>query len=145
MGFEIFPPIELMTIDGSGTWWTVGDSLYLDIEEVEFLIDGVSLGEWLEQVARTFARNLADLSELPDEVYPAFEEEVVQEFLIGLNEEPLTESLDEAGTYTIDGDTLIYTLTDEDGLVETDEYHRVPVGSAVEAVTWGQMKAFRPR
>ena len=145
LGFEVFPPVELMEIQGTGTWHTVGDSLYMDIVELEILIDGVEIEQWFTDVGKDFARNLADLNGIPDEAYPAFEEEVVQQFLTGLEEEPLSETFDQAGTFVIEDNELQYTLTDDEGSIETDLYQRMPIVSAVGAATWGQIKTLRLR
>ena len=141
LGFEIFPEVKLITIDATGTWRTSGDSLYTDVETFTFLIDGLTLEEFNLGVAKNFARNLADLNGIPDEAYPAFEEEVVQQFMEGAGSQDLSEELDDAGTYAIEGDVLTLTSTDENGLVETEEFRRVPLSSSVSATSWGRLKA----
>ncbi len=140
LGFDIFPDVELMTINATGVWRATGDSLYLDVKEVDFVLDGLSAEEFFIQIAKNFARNLANMNDIPDAAYPAFEEEVVNQFLENFDLGELSEILDEEGTYTLDGDVLTLTTTDENGLVETDDYRRVPLSSAVSATSWGRLK-----
>ena len=141
LGFEVWPEVGLITISATGTWRTFGDSLYTDVEEFTYFIDGLTVEEFILGVAKGFARNLADLNGIPDEAYPAFEEEVVQQFLEGMGEFDLSEELDEAGIYAVEGEVLTLTSTDEDGLVETEEFQRVSLSSSVSATSWGRLKS----
>ena len=81
-----------------------------------------------------------------DEDYPAFEQAFVDEFLAELDEDEFLADLGFGGaeeinsTYAIEGDTLSITTTDEDG-VETVEFHRIDVASAVAQTSWGALKA----
>ena len=73
---------------------------------------------------------------------------MLAEMLAELDEEPLGLGLTLSGTYAIEGATLfITTTTEEDGVetIETVEFHRVDVASAVAQTTWGGLKAaWRP-
>ncbi len=141
LGFEVFPEVELITISATGTWRTLGDSLYTDIEEFTYFIDELTFEDFFIGIAKNFARNLANLNEIPDEAYPAFEEEIVQQFTGDLSSQDLEDELDEAGIYAVEGDVLTLTSTDEDGLVETENFQRVPLSSSVSATSWGRLKS----
>ena len=73
---------------------------------------------------------------------------MLADMLAELDEEPLGLGLTLSGTYAIEDDTLfITTTTEEDGLetVESVEFHRIDVASAVAQTTWGSLKAaWRP-
>ena len=70
---------------------------------------------------------------------------MLADMLTELEEEPLGLGLTLSGTYAIEDDTLFITTTttDEDGVetVETVEFHRIDVASAVAQTTWGSLKA----
>ena len=156
---DVVSPLETLSIQFTGTYRVAGDSLWVDIAELHYIIDGKKMnsaefGEFLREFyivfARGFARLAADLEGVSDEDYPAYEQAFVDEFLAELDED---EFLAELGlgefekinsTYAIEGDTLFITTTDEDG-VETVEFQRIDVASAVVQTTWGSLKAaWRP-
>ena len=88
--------------------------------------DGRDFFEVMTEVIRAFARFAADLGEVSDEDYPAFEQAAIEEFFAGFNleEEFLGEFTGHLGTYSIDGDTLSIT-TFEDGEADTIELRRI--------------------
>ena len=156
---EVESPIEALSIQFTGTYRVAGDSLWVDIVELYYIVDDekmtpVEFSEFMQEFyigfARGFARLAADLEGVSDEDYPAYEQAFVNEFLAELDED---EFLAELGlgefekinsTYTIEGDTLSITTTEEDG-VETVEFHRIDVASAVAQTSWGALKAaWRP-
>ena len=156
---DVESPIETLSVQFTGTYRVTGDSLWVDIVELYYIIDDekmtpVEFGEFIKEFfigfARGFARLAADLEGISDEDYPAFEQAFVDEFLAELDED---EFLAELGlgefekinsTYAIEGDTLFITTTEEDE-VETLELHRIDVASAVAPISWGALKAgWRP-
>lgn len=156
---DVESPIETLSVQFTGTYRVTGDSLWVDIVELYYIIDdekmtSVEFGEFIKEFfigfARGFARLAADLEGISDEDYPAFEQAFVDEFLAELDED---EFLAELGlgefekinsTYAIEGDTLFITTTEEDG-VETLELHRIDVASAIAPTSWGALKAaWRP-
>ena len=152
---DVESPIETLSVQFTGTYRVAGDSLWVDIVEFYYIVDDkkmtpVELGEFMKEFyigfARGFARLAADLEGVSDEDYPAYEQAFVDEFLAELDED---EFLAELGlgefekinsTYAIEGDTLFITTTEEDG-VETVEFRRIDVASAVVQTTWGDLKA----
>lgn len=133
--------VEELTVRGTGTYRADGDSLSIDLTEVNMAADGRDFVDILTEVARAFARFLADLEEISDEDYPAFEEAAVEEFLAGFNAEE--QFIGFAGTpsaYRVDGDTLTLTTTVE-GEEDVIELMRVDPSSAVAAAAWGRLKS----
>ena len=122
---------------------------------VEYIVDGESVDvvefwtPFIRFSARFFAAFAAAFEEVSEEDYPAFEQaifdQMLAEMLAELDEEPLGLGLTLSGTYAIEDDTLFITTTttDEDGVetVETVEFHRIDVASAVAQTTWGSLKA----
>ena len=156
---EVESPIEALSIQFTGTYRVAGDSLWVDIVELYYIVDDkkmtpVEFSEFMKEFyigfARGFARLAADLEGVSDEDYPAYAQAFVDEFLAELDED---EFLAELGlgefekinsTYAIEGDTLFITTTEEDG-VETVEFQRIDVASAVAPTSWGALKAaWRP-
>lgn len=155
-----------------GTYQVSGDSLWLHIDgdAVEYIVDGESLDavEFWTPIARFSFRVLTalfvlledgleeDVSEekfltafeevVSQEGYQTLEDEAIAELLAEVEEEPIGSAL--SGTYAIEGDTLSLTTTEEaDGveIVETVEFHRIDIASAVAQTTWGGLKAaWRP-
>jgi len=159
---DVVFPLETLSIQFTGTYRVAGDSLWVDIAELHYIIDGKKMnsaefGEFLREFyivfARGFARLAADLEGVSDEDYPAYEQAFVDEFLAELDEDEFLADLADLefsraeginSTYAIEGDTLSITTTDEYG-VETVEFHRIDVASAVVQTTWGSLKsAWRP-
>ena len=152
---DVESPIETLSVQFSGTYRVAGDSLWVDIVELYYIIDDekmtpVEFGEFIKEFfigfARGFARLAADLEGISDEDYPAFEQAFVDEFLAEFDEDEFLADLGFGGseeinsTYAIEGDTLSITTTEE-GEVETLEFHRIDVASAVAPTSWGALKA----
>ena len=155
---EVFSALEGISAHG-GTYQVSGDSLWVYNDSVvEYIVDGESVDvvefwtPFIRFSARFFAAFAAAFEEVSEEDYPAFEQaifdQMLAEMLAELDEEPLGLGLTLSGTYAIEGSTLfITTTTEEDGVetVETVEFHRVDVASAVVQTTWGSLKAaWRP-
>ena len=135
-GFEEF------TLQGTGTYRVDGDSLFAELTEVSMYVDGRDFFEVMTEVIRAFARFVADLQEVSDEDYPAFEQAGIEEFFAEFNpeEELFGYFTGNLGTYSIDGDTLsIATLVD--GEADTIELRRITPSTAVARSTWGSLKA----
>ena len=156
---EMFSALEGISAHG-GTYQVSGDSLWVHNDSVvEYIVDGESVAVvefWTPIIrisARVLAAFVAAFEEVSEEDYPAFEQavidEVLAEFLAGLDEEPLGLGLTLSGIYAIEDDTLSITTTTTDvhgvETVETVEFHRIDVASAVAPTSWGALKAaWRP-
>ena len=152
-------PVGTLSVQFTGTYRVAGDSLWVDIVELYYIVDDkkmtpVEFGEFMRELyigfARGFARLAADLEGVSDEDYPAFEQAFVDAFLADLDEDEFLADLEFGGseeissTYAIEGDTLFITTTEE-GEIETLELHRIDVASAIVPTTWGGLKAaWRP-
>ena len=140
------PTIETISAHGTGTYGILGNNLVIDIAALDISVDGKGFVEFFTQVARDFARYVADSHEIPAENYPAFEEEFIDAFFAELAKVQFLAILNEWGisAYAIEGDTLILTTTRETG-VTIWEFHRMDDSSAVVETTWGSLKAtWRP-
>ena len=151
-----FSALERISVHG-GTYQVTGDSLWVDNNDtvVEYIVDGESVDPiefWISYVrfnARVIAALEAAFEGVSEEDYPAFEEAFVDstlaEFTAQSEEEPTGPVLQLSGIYAIEDDTLFITATttDEDGVetVETVEFHRIDVTSAVLQTSWGSLKA----
>ena len=136
------PTIETIVAHGTGTYGILGDNLVIAIAALDRFVNGQGFVEFFTQVARDFARYVADSHEIPAENYPAFEREFIDAFFAELDTvEPLA-ILNEWGisTYSIEGDTLFLTTTKETGVVVW-ELHPIDAASAVAETTWGSLKA----
>ena len=155
---DVESPVGTLSVQFAGTYRVAGDSLWVDIVELYYIVDNkkmtpVEFGEFMRELyigfARGFARLAADLEGVSDEDYPAFEQAFVDAFLADLDEDEFLADLEfgrseEISTYAIEGDTLFITTTEE-GEVETLELHRIDVASAIVPTTWGGLKAaWRP-
>lgn len=140
------PGAEAFTIDSfhqTGTYQVAGDSLWVDIDNAYYIIDGerVEVVEVMTLLIRELARLAVDLGEISEEDGQTF----IDEFLAGFNEEEMLAGLAMSGTYAVEEDTLLLTTTTGEGGVETAEFHRIDVASAVVQTTWGGLKAaWRP-
>ena len=140
------PTMETIVARGTGTYGVVGANLVFNITALDLSIDGEGFVEFFTQVARDFARYVADLHEIPAENYSAFERDFIDAFFVELDKVELLAMIDEWGvsTYAIEGDTLSLTTTRETG-ISIWELHRMDVSSAVTETTWGSLKAtWRP-
>ena len=130
-----------ITVQGTGTYEVAGDKISVDIAELEMLAGDRTFLEVLTEVARALARITADLTGVSDEDYPAFEQDAVDEFLAGMDEEQFLLGFQDEVTYAVEGDTLSIIVSTEDGGEETLQYQRVDAAAAVAATTWGGLKA----
>jgi hypothetical protein len=136
------PTMETIVAHGTGTYGILGDNLVIDIAALALSVDGQGFVEFFTQVARDFARYVADSHEIPAENYPAFEEEFIDAFFAELDKVEFLAILNEWGTstYAVEGDTLFLTTTKETG-VTIWEFHSVDDSSAVAETTLGGLKA----
>ena len=135
-------PVEAITVQGTGTYGVDGDKISVDITEVEMLVGDRPFLEVLTEVARALARVTADFGGVSEEDYPEFEQDFVDEFLAGVEEEDLVAGFEEEEvTWAIEGDTLSITSPTEDGGEETMQFQRVDDATAVARTTWGGLKA----
>ena len=140
------PTMETIVAHGTGTYSILGDNLVVSIDSLDLSVDGEGFGEFFTQVARDFARYVADLHEIPAENYPAFEEEFIDAFFAELDKVQFLAILNEWGIskYAIEEGTLLLTTTRETG-VTIWELRPIGASSAVAATTWGSLKAaWRP-
>ena len=136
------PTIETIVAHGTGTYGILGNSLVIYITALYISVDGESFVEFFTQVARDFARYVADSHEIPAENYPAFEQEFIDAFFAELDKVQFLAILNEWGVsaYALEGDTLILTTTRETGGTIW-KFHRMDDSSAVVETTWGGLKA----
>ncbi len=135
--------IDTITAHGTGTYGVDGDSLRVDIVELDLLVDGENFDEFFTQAARDLARYFADLSEISEEKYPEFEQAFVAEFLAAIDEIDFLAGFEEGGSssYAVEGNALVLTTTAETAW----EFQRMEVvietPTAVARTTWGGLKA----
>lgn len=136
------PTMETIVAHGTGTYGVSDDNLLVDIAALDLSVDGESFVDFFTQVARDFARYVADSHEIPAENYPAFEEEFIDAFFAELDKVQFLAVLNKWGisTYAIEGDTLFLTTT-RGTKVTIWELHPIDDFSAVAATTWGSLKA----
>ena len=136
------PTIETIVAHGTGTYGVLFDGIVVSITALDISVDGKDFVEFFTQVARDFARYVADSHEIPAENYPAFEQEFIDAFFAELDKVQFLAILNESGVsaYALEGDTLILTTTRETG-VTIWEFHRTDEASAVVETTWGGLKA----
>ncbi len=140
------PTMETIVAHGTGTYGVSDDNLLVDIAALDLSVDGESFVDFFTQVARDFARYVADSHEIPAENYSAFEEEFIDAFFAELDKVQFLAVLNKWGisTYAIEGDTLFLTTT-RGTRVTIWELHPIDDFSAVAATTWGSLKAaWRP-
>ena len=136
------PIIETIVAHGTGTYGILFDGILVSITALDISVDGKDFVEFFTQVARDFARYVADSHEIPAENYPAFEQEFIDAFFAELDKVQFLAVLNEWGVsaYAREGDTLILTTTRETG-VTIWELHPVDESSAIAETTWGSLKA----
>ncbi|MDE2809679.1 MAG: hypothetical protein OXN90_14790 [Gemmatimonadota bacterium] len=136
------PTMETISAHGIGTYGVLGNNLVVSIDSLDLSVDGEGFVEFFTQVARDFARYVADSHGIPAENYPVFEQDFIDAFFAELDTvEPLAIlNMWGISTYAIEGDTLSLTTTRETG-VTIWEFHRMDDSSAVAETTWGSLKA----
>jgi len=136
----IFPDTLTVAVSITGTWEADETRLRLDGQTSQMRVNGLEPAAFFEQMARDLAKEMAEALEIPAEDYPAFEAEIVAGFSEGaegnlLEGEFGPDDLDTEGTYAIEEGVL--TITDAEG--ELTRFQQVTI-SAVEALSWGQLK-----
>ncbi len=136
------PTMETLAAHGTGNYGVLGDNLVIGIAALHLSVDGEGFVEFFTQVARDFARYVADSHGIPAETYPAFEQEFIDAFFAELDTVSFLAILNKWGViaYAIEGGTLFLTTTKETG-VTVWEFHRIDASSAVAETTWGHLKA----
>ena len=141
------PMMERISAFGTGTYGVEGNSLTVEIAELDLRIDGEDFVEFFTRVARGLARYAADSHGVSEESYPAFEQAFVDEFFTALEEVEFLAAFDEeggSGTWAVEGNVLTLTTLEEAG-AEVWEFERLDgVMTAVARTTWGRLKAARP-
>ena len=135
------PVMETISAYGTGTYGVEGNSLMVEIAEIDLRVDGEEFVEFFTRAARDLARYAADSHGVSEGSYPAFEQAFVDEFFTALEEVEFLAAFDEDGgtrTWAIEGNVL--TLTEADaGLWEFERLDGVM--TAVARTTWGGLKA----
>ena len=136
------PTMETIVTRGTGTYGILGNNLVVSIDSLDQSVDGEGYVEFFTQVARDFARYVADSHGIPAENYPAFEQDFIDAFFAELDTvEPLAiPGMQGISAYAIEGDTLSLATIRETG-VTTWEFHRLEDFTAVAETTWGSLKA----
>ncbi|MBI2504939.1 MAG: hypothetical protein HYW07_17110 [Candidatus Latescibacteria bacterium] len=140
---ELFPDTLSISITATGTWEADDQSLRLDATASQVRLNGLDPQEFFIQLAEEMARRMAEAFEITEADYSAFEQEITENVLSGAGAgvgEFSPDELDLVGTYAF-GDNGVLLLTDEDG--EITQWRNMLV-SAVETLSWGQVKGARP-
>ena len=134
--------METIVTRGTGTYGVLGNNLVVSIDSLDQSVDGEGYVEFFTQVARDFARYVADSHGIPAENYPAFEQDFIDAFFAELDTvEPLAiPGMQGISAYVIEGDILSLATMRKTG-VTTWEFHRLADSTAVAATTWGSLKA----
>jgi hypothetical protein len=116
--------------------WEVGDGeLTLRPETVEWLINELTVEQYIDEFTRQHATGLAEEQGIPVEEFDDFVASLEQQL-----SEAFTTDMDQAtGRYEVDGDTL--TLFDDSG--ETELTRITP--SVVRQTSWGHFKSLHLR
>ena len=152
---EIFGEEMVMTMIVTGTWEAQDDRFTLEPVETIVTINELTLAEFYTEIFNlmidaVFEESglsedefLARIAEDEDTVAP----ETLDEWKATMIEELLTE-MDEVGAfetetfeYAINGDEMLTT----DSIGEPLVFVRLDARSAVDAVSWGQIKAMQPK
>ena len=136
------PTMETIVTRGTGTYGVLGNNLVVSIDSLDQSVDGEGYVEFFTQVARDFARYVADSHGIPAENYPAFEQDFIDAFFAELDTvKPLAiPGMQGISAYAIEGDTLSLATMRETG-VTIWEFHRLEDSTAVAETTWGSLKA----
>ena len=130
-----------LVVLGSGTYWTAGDSLFLDITGVDETLDRVFLVAILTQAGKKMARYMAEMIDSWPEDYAAYEKAVVAELISYVERVFYFEGYSgPIGTYRIEHGKLWIIETWEDGTVAMTDFSRMDPPTAVTSSTWGAVK-----
>ncbi len=153
---EIFGEEIVMTMVATGTWDTQDDQFTLDFGSVDVKINDMTLGEFYGEIFNWMIDAMFEESALSEEEFmamiseddPTITAKTLEELKAAMVDEILTD-MDESDLFDFadDNDTEIFAynlegqeLTATDSFGDTVSYVRLGQ-SAVEAVSWGQIKA----
>lgn len=140
---ELLPDTLSISMTATGTWEADDQVLRLDAIAGQMRLNGLDPQEFFIQLAGEMARRMAEAFEVAEADYPAFEQQIVENVLSGAGAgfgEFSADEMDLVGTYAFRDDGALL-ITDEEG--ETTDWYPSAV-SAVEALSWGQLKAAGP-
>ena len=134
-----------LVVLGSGTYRTVADSLFLDVTEVDEILDRDSLlailtqvGKWLAHYMNEWLDTAADIE---PEDWDAYEEAVIAELIRNVEHAFFFEGdSGPVGAYRIEHGKLWIIQTWEDGTVAMYDFDRMDPATAVTSSTWGTVK-----
>ena len=130
-----------LVVLGSGTYWTVADSLFLDVTEVEKTLNRDSLVAILTHLGKRLARHICDMTGDCPEDYAAYEEAVVAEVMRSFRHAFYFEGdSGPVNTYRIEHGKLWIIETWEDGTVGMTDFSRMDPPTAVTSSAWGALK-----
>lgn len=130
-----------LVVLGSGTYWTVADSLFLDVTEVEETLNRDSLVAILTDLGKRLARHICDMTGDCPEDYAAYEEAVVAEVMRSFRHAFYFEGdPGPVNTYRIEHGKLWIIETWEDGTVGMTDFSRMDPATAVTSSAWGALK-----
>ena len=128
-------------VQSSGTWWTVGDSLFFDLAEADETLNRESLVTLLTQVGIWQARFFAEMLGYWPEPWAAYEEAVVAELIGDVERKFYFEGFSgPIGTYRIEHGKLWIINTWEDGTVAMRDFSRMDPVTAVTSSGWAAVK-----
>ena len=141
---DIVEPIESLDMNVQGQWYTQADSLFLEATTMTMTANGEDL---LTVMIEAMIQTLDAAGE-----FTAEERETFVDFIkLTLNPEDYEAELvasfneDNASRYYFEGPTLVIEF-EGDEPVQVLRLHRLEEPTAVEAITWGQLKqSLRPR
>ena len=150
--FDDEEEIEMVMVM-TGSWDSGGDQFTLEIEETAITINDMTLAEFYTELFSAIIDVLFEESGLDEDEFMAMIAEdddtitaetldklkaaMVDELLSEMDEVESFETVTETFEYSIDGDEMV--ATDSYGEVLT--FVRLEAQSAVEAISWGQIKA----
>ena len=133
-----------LVVLGSGTYWTVADSLFLDVTEVEKTLNRDSLAAILTDLGKRMALHICSMIDgCPEdpEDYAVYEEAVVAEVMRMFRHEFYFEGdSGPVNTYRIEHGKLWIIETWEDGTVGMTDFSRMDPATAVTSSGWGALK-----
>ena len=130
-----------LVVLGSGTYWTVSDSLFLDVTQVEETLNRDSLVVILTYIGKRMARHVCEMLDGCPEDYAVYEEAVVAELMRNFGRAFYFEGdSGPVGTYRIEHGKLWIIDTWEDGTVAMTDFDWMDPATAVTSSTWGAVK-----
>ena len=150
---EIFGDEIVMTIVVTGTWEVEGDHFTLEGVETVIEINDMTMAEFYTEIFNAMIdaifeeaglnedEFIAMISEADDtitaETLDELKANTVDELLVDMDEVAAPPLATETFEYAIDGDEMIAT----DSFGDPQSFVRLDAQSAVEAISWGQIKA----